>query len=149
MGKLNLTYIDHDSESSTVGVRTVDLTAANITAQLALQATLQSAIDGIANGALKTRSVLAETEDFAASPPASGFTQRETKWLVSGVDSAGFSTTLEIPCADLALLPAGSGVLDISAGAGLAFADALEAVWISAQGNPVTVNSVVHVGRNI
>jgi len=149
MGKLNLTYIDHDSESSTVGVRTVDLTAGNITAQLALQATLQTAIDGIANGALKTRSVLAETEELAATPPASGFVQRETKWLVSGVDSAGFSTTLEIPCADLALLPSGSGVLDISAGAGLAFKDALEAVWRSQQGNAVVVNTVIHVGRNI
>jgi hypothetical protein len=149
MGKLNLTYLDHDGESSTVGVRTVDLTAGNIAAQLALMDALQTAIDGIANGALKSKAVIAETEDFAATNPASGFTQREVKWLVTGVDSAGFNTTLEIPCADLSLLGANTGQLDISAGAGLAFKDALEDVWVSAQGNPVTVNAVYHVGRNI
>lgn len=149
MGKYNLTYIDHDNESSSVGVTIVDLNAGNIAATLALLVTLETAIDGIIDGVKSKEQVIAVTTDFSAVAPADGFVQRETKWLVTGVDSAGFNTSLELPCADLSLLPSGSGVLDISAGAGLAFVNALEAVWISKQGNAVTVNQVYHVGRNI
>jgi len=149
MGKMNLTYIDHDNERSGAGIQIVDLTAGNITATLALLDTLEAAIEAVVIGALDKKQVVAVTEEFAAVAPASGLAQREAKWLVTGVDSAGFNTSIELPTADLTLLPAGSGVLDISAGVGLALADALEAVWRSKQGNAVTVSRVIHVGRNI
>lgn len=149
MGKANFSFIDHDSEGSGVGVRTADLTAGNIAVTLANIATFQTALAGITTGTITKLDVLAETTEFGGAAPVDGYSQRETKWLVSGVDSAGFSTTLEIPTADLSLLPSGSGVLDLTAGAGLAFKNALEAIWVSRQGNAVTVNRVVHVGRNI
>lgn len=149
MGKYNLTYVDHDNESSGVGVNTVDLNAGNITALLALFDTLQTAIEGVVIGTLRQESVSAIVTDIAGVIPANGFAQRETKWLVSGVDSAGLPATLEIPTADLSLLPGGTGVLDLSAGAGLALKNALDAVWRSRNGLAVTTSRVIHVGRNI
>jgi len=149
MGSYNLTYIDHDSETSTVGLRIPDLNAGNIAAQLALLATLRAAIEAVVIGTLRREEIGAIVDDIAGVAPANGFAQRETKWLVSGVDSAGLACTLEIPTADLDLLAGGSGALDISAGPGLALADALNAVWRSRHGNAVTVSRVVHVGRNL
>ena len=149
MGKFSMTYLDHDDERSNVSVGIIDLNAGNIAAQLALIATLQAAIEALVIGALDRTVVSAVTTDLAAVVPASGLAQRETKWLVSGVDSVGLNCSMEIPTADLTLLPAGSGILDLSAGTGLALKNALDAVWVSKIGNAVTTSRVIHVGRNI
>jgi len=149
MGKLNYKIVDHDGETSTVGVNMVDLTAGNIAATLALVATLEAAIDALIIGTPRSEQVIAVTTDIPGVLPANAFAQRETKWLVTGVDSAGITCTLEIPTADLDALGAGTGELDISAGVGLALANALNAVWLSRAGNAVTVSKVTHVGRNI
>jgi len=149
MGSYNLTFIDHDTESSTFGIRIPDLNAGNIAAQLALLATLRAAIEAVVIGTLRREETSAIVDEIAGVAPADGFAQRETKWLVSGNDSAGLSATVEIPTANLALLPGGTGVLDLSAGVGLALSDALNAVWRSRAGNVVTVSRIIHVGRNI
>lgn len=149
MGKFSMTYLDHDNERSNASIGIVELNAGNIAAQLALIATLQAAIEAICIGNLDRTVVSAITTDLAAVPPASGNAQRETKWLVSGVDTQGLNCSVEIPTADLTLLPNGSGVMDLAAGVGLALANALDAVWVSKIGNAVTVSRVIHVGRNI
>lgn len=150
MGKHNLTFVDHDSESSGVGIGMINLTAGNIAAQLALLATLRTAIEGVSLGTLRSEQVIAVTDDIPGVAPANAFAQREIKWLVRGVDGVGFVSTLEIPCADLALLSGGTGQMDISAGAGLALVNALNAVWMSARsGTAVDVEAIFHVGRNI
>lgn len=150
MGKVNWTYIDHDSESSGVGVPIIDLTAANFTAQAALHATLRTAVEAVVLGTLRKEQIIAVTDDIAGVAPANAFAQREIKWLVSGVDGSGFVSTIELPTADLALLAGGTGQMDITAGAGLALANALNAVWRSPRSaTAVTVQSVTHVGRNI
>lgn len=149
MGKLNYTIIDHDSEGSTVGVNIADINAGNIVATLAAIATLEAAIDAVVAGTPRQEQIIAVTTDIAGVAPASGWAQRETKWLVSGVDSQGLSSTLEIPTADLTLLAGGTKNLDISAGVGLALANALNAVWLSRAGNAVTVSKIIHVGRNL
>jgi hypothetical protein len=150
MGKHNLVFIDHDSESSGVGVNMVNITAGNIAAQLALLATLRTAIENVVLGTLRSEQVIAVTDDIPGVAPANAFAQRETKWLVRGVDGAGFVSTLELPTADLALLAGSSGEMDITAGAGLAFVNALNAVWMSPRsGSAVAVEKVLHVGRNI
>lgn len=150
MGKLNWTYIDHDSETSTVGIPIIDLTAGNFAAQSALHATLAAALEAIVLGTLRKEQVIAVTTEIAGVAPANAFAQREIKWLVSGVDGAGFVSTLELPTADLDLLAGGTGQMDITAGAGLAFANALNAVWRSPRSDTaVTVQSLTHVGRNI
>jgi len=149
MGKANWSTIDHDGEGSSIGVRVVDLNAGNIAAQLTAIGLLETALKGVSLAGFTKLDVLAVTTLIGDPQPVDGMAQRETKWLVSGSDTAGFSTTIEIPGADLDLLPAGSANLDLSAGAGLALKNALEAVWRSKQGNAVTVNRVTHVGRNI
>lgn len=149
MGKYNLTYLDHDSERSNMGIGIVDLDVNNITAQLALLATLKAAVEAIVIGSLDKEQVIAVTTELAATPPASGLAQREAKWLVTGVDTQGLNCSIEIPTADLTLLAAGTKNLDLSAGTGLALKDALDACWVSKIGNAVTVGRVIHVGRNI
>jgi len=150
MGKANWSTIDHDGEGSSIGVRIVDLTAGNIAAQLTAIGLLEDALQAVTLVGFTKLDVLAVTTLIGdPQPSADGNAQRETKWLVSGTDSAGFSTTIEIPGADLTLLPSGSASLDLTAGAGLTLKNALEAVWRSKQGNAVTVDSVKHVSRNI
>lgn len=149
MGKMNLGYVDHDGEGSSVGVMSVDLTAGNFAAMMTEFDTLRDAIEAVTLLTLRTRSIIAVTEEIAGVLPANGFAQRETKWLVSGVDASGNARTLEIPGADLALLPSGSGVLDISAGVGLALKNALDATWTNGAGEAITVEQVIHVGRNL
>jgi hypothetical protein len=150
MGKANWSTIDHDGEGSSIGVRTADLNAGNIATALANIATLQTALQAVTLVGFTKLDVLAQTTTIGdPQPSADGNAQRETKFLVSGTDTAGFSTTIEIPGADLTLLPTGSATLDLSAGAGLALKNALQAVWVSKQGNAVTVNRVMHVSRNI
>jgi hypothetical protein len=149
MGRFNLSYLDHKGKTSGVGFNTPDLTAGNIAATTALMDDVQTAVEAISLGALKNKAYVAVTEDFVAVAPANGEAMRTKKWLVTGVDSEGNNASMEIPCADLSLLPAGSGTLDIAAGVGLALKDALEAVWYSKQANPVTVNQIISVGRSI
>jgi hypothetical protein len=149
MGKYNLTFIDHDSEGSSVGVNIADLNAGNIAAALTELAALRDAIEAVVIGTLRQEQVIALTTDIAGVAPANGWAQRETKWLVSGVDTQGLSSTIEIPTANLTLLTGGSKTLDISAGVGLALATALNSRWISRAGNAVTVSRIVHVGRNL
>lgn len=149
MGKYNLNIRDFDDESSSIGVNWVDLTAANMTAQLALLATLRTALEGILTGTPRKETIVASTLDIAGALPTNEYSQRETKWLVSGVDSSGLGATLEIPTADLTALVSGQGGMDITAGVGLALANALNAGWRSRSGNLVTVTKVTHVGRNI
>jgi len=150
MGKLNLTFIDHDSEASGVGVNMIDLNAGNIAAQLALVATLVAAIEAVSIGTLRNEQVIATTTDIAGVAPADPFAQRETKFLVRGVDASGFVSTIEIPAANLALLSGGSGTVSVTAGAGLALKNALDALWRSPRSDTaVTTESITHVGRNI
>lgn len=149
MGKWNYSIIDHDSEASSVGVNIVDLNAGNIAATLVQVAALKDAVDAVIIGTPRQEQVIATTADIAGVAPADGFAQRETKWLVTGTDTQGLTSTLEIPCANLDLLAGGTKNLDISAGVGLALKTALDAVWISRAGNAVTVSRVIHVGRNL
>jgi hypothetical protein len=149
MGKWNYQIIDHDSEGSSVGVNIVDLDAGNIVAQTTLIDALRDAIDAVIVGTPRQEQLIAVTSDIPGVAPASGWAQRETKWLVSGVDTQGLTSTLEIPTADLTALAGGTKNLDISAGVGLALATALNNVWISRAGNAVTVSKIVHVGRNL
>lgn len=149
MGKANYTFIDHDSEGSSVSLQVPDLTAANINTILAQIDALRIALENVTIGTLRQVQVVGATDIFSGVAPADGNAQRETKWLVQGVDSSGFAVSMEIPTAQLTLLPTGSGILDLSAGAGLALKQALDAIWLSRHGDPVTVSRVVHVGRNI
>lgn len=149
MGKLNYTIVDHDGESSTVGMNSVDLTAGNFAAEVAELDAVTDAIDAVILGTPRNKVIQAITEEIAGVLPANPFAQREIKWLVSGNDANGQPHTMEIPTADLQHLSANTGTMDLTAGVGLALKTALDTAWKTRTGVAITVNSVTHVGRNI
>jgi len=148
--RYNLRILDYNSELSSFGLPGIQLSQANFDAQVALWDTLQTSVDGLVIGVLNQRQLQAQQVEISSVPPASQFAQRETKWLVTWVDNViGTLHQTEIPTADLALLTAGAEMLNLGAGAGLAFKNAFEAVVRWGGVNAVTVQSVRHVGRNL
>lgn len=147
--KLSLSYKDHDRELGSVGFRFVLLTAANFDATNTLMDNLITAVTAVQTGVLEVETRIALRDDNNALPPADPFAQRETKWLVRARDSAGDAVQFEIPCADLSLLVLNSSNMDITAGDGLALVTAIEAGVLSKAGLAITVDEVIHVGRNI
>ncbi len=147
--KLQLSYKDHDREIGSVGFRGVVLTAANFDAQNTLMDAVKAAVAGLTLGVLEVETRQATRTDNNAVPPADPFAQRETKFLVKGRDASGNAVTYELPCADLAELTLNENTVDLTAGAGLALKTAVEAYAISKAEAAVTVDEVIHVGRNI
>ena len=92
----------------------------------------------------------------AVAGPVSALATRNTKWLVHYQDSVdGSEHNLEIPTADLTLQSAGSNVVDLTAGPGLAFKTAFEAFALSpvypgqGGGNAVTLTKIEYVPRKL
>lgn len=148
--RATLKALDYGSEATRLGFNITQLTAANFDAQIALVVTLQGAIDNVANGLFDGKTVSAQ--DIAVGPKATSVNaQRESKWRVRYTDDVQpeGDGSFEIGMADLTLLVAGTGIMDVSAGAGAALVTAIEACVVSRLGNAVTVDSIIHVGRNI
>lgn len=151
LGKAVLTYVDHNAEVSTVKYTGPLLNASNFDATMLLIDDLVTATDNVSTGAQKKDERTATVTYSDPEPPADEYAQRETKWLVLYKDAVLYDRhTVEIPCADLSLLSATSpGVMDITAGAGLAFVQAFEAYVRSPANNAVEVVEIRNVGRNI
>lgn len=144
---------DFDSEVGRTRFQGDTINAANFDAMNTLITALAAAIQGVTTGA-QANDMRVYSETPAVGTPADQWSQREIKWLVSMYDAtAGKRCRVEIPTADLALLDATSDdpnvrrSLDLTAGAGLALKDAIEA-YHKPFGNAVTVESVIVVGRN-
>lgn len=147
--KLNLTFVDHDGETSTAGFHGPNLDVNNIVAQAALMDAMVAATAGISVGNLKKDSrTLSETK-FNVANAASNWAQRETKWLVRAVDSQGFPASVEIPAADLDLRSVGTQYLDVTTAEGIAFIAAFNAYAKSQRGDDLTFVEAVAVGRTI
>ena len=141
---------DYTDEATRFGFNIVQLTAANFDAQIALVATLQAAVDNVVLGLFDGKTVSAL--DVAVGPKATDENaQRESKWRVSFTDPTNpiGNGSFEIGMPDLSLLVPGEGNMNVSAGAGAALVTAIEATVISRLGNAITVDKIVHVGRNI
>lgn len=148
MGKLVLTYLDYNREKGTASFPTIDLTAGNIAAQETLVSNLVSAIAGIADGTLNQTMWAAKTTPGSTSLPASAGTQREIKWLCRyHITGASDVRMLEIPCADVSQLANNIDTLDLTAGVGLAFKTAFDALVYD--GALAVLDSVTLVFRNI
>ena len=145
-----LKALDFGAEPTRFGFNIIQLTAANFDAQVALVAALQGAVDNVALGNFSGKTINAL--DVSVGPKATvNEAQRESKWRVTftdAVDPIG-NGSFEVGMADLQFLVPGSGLMDISAGAGAALVTAIENAVVSRLGNAVTVNQVAHVGRNI
>lgn len=150
MGKWNFQIVDFDDEKSSVGVNMVNLTAGNFAAQSAFIAALRSAVEDIILGTPRREQLIAVTDEIAGVLPVNAFAQRETKWLVEGVDGSGFISTLEIPTANLGVTGFSGGQLAIASTLGAALKAALDDVWMSPRsGSAITTQAIYHVGRNI
>lgn len=149
MGRTNLTFVDHDGEASTVGVHVPDLTAGNFAAQEGLRNAFVAAVEGVSIASRqKTQAIAVETKvavSFATNP----FAQREMKWLVRATETtSGNAVTFEIPGADLSLLESNGPRLDPGSAEYAALVSAVEDYVRSNDGDTVTVNEVIFVGRN-
>lgn len=151
-----ITYNDHTlnnsgtPEKGRMKVHITDINAGNLATVATALATLLAAIQAIVIGELAHETIILSNTFSSAAPASSPLAQRENKWLVRYTDTTThriFKT--EIPTADLSLLGSNSEFLDLSAGAGLAFKTAFEAVVKSIAGNAVAVVSVQFVGRSL
>lgn len=141
---------DFGGEHTRFGFSTTQMTSANFDAQITLIDAIQTAADNVSYGSFTGLQVSA-VDDPVGSAETDEDAQRESKWRVSYDDDVNplGKGSFEIPMADLSLLIAGSGDMDVSGGAGAALVTAIEAGVISRLGNAITITSIVHVGRNV
>lgn len=142
---------DGKPEGSNVEIRINDLNAGNLVAQQALLATLLTQLQALSLGLLAHETIVLSDTFSSAGFATDKAAQRENKWLVSMEDDTTHRVEVfTVPCADTSLLSDNhSEALDLSAGTGLAFKNAVEAVYRSIAGNTATMVSCTFVGRNL
>lgn len=148
---------DWDKKIGTVQVNTGLVTALTLPALLTQIGALRTAIDNISIGVIANEKQEVFDTILSDATPASAFAQRGNKWLVIYHDDTQFfdppvnaipndaylvKYRVMIPCADNSLLAANNTFLDITAGVGLAFKTAFEAIAKSPAGGSVVVESV-------
>lgn len=150
---LSFTILDDSGEPGTFEV---PVTAARVEALAGLPnadtqiAALIAAVDGVTDGLLSAIRVNTSQRLTAATVASNG--DREAKILVIYSDNVTFALfRLEIPCRKytLAKLPGETDELDQSDPLVDALKDVLNTVMVSPDGNPITVQSLWKVGRNV
>jgi hypothetical protein len=153
-GEVSFTIKDYSGETSTHQVDTPEITAANFAAMVdagGLIPDYYDALNGITIGNIAKERITAEVIEISSANAGSAWAQVESKWLVryrDTVDGAAPVYRREIACPDATLLSPNSDLMNLAAGAGLAFVTAAEALWVSPAGNPIEILSVEFVGRN-
>jgi hypothetical protein len=146
-------YLDASADRATsTQIAITTLTAGNVAAQAALIATLEAAQLALLLGTESQTDLDFARVKTGASRPSSTLAQRENKFLVRYHDATTFQKfRVELPCADLSLLPAGSDFLVITAGLPATYVTAFEAVAKSPADptHSVIVDSIEYVGRNL
>jgi hypothetical protein len=152
MGKVQFNLRDYSDEYSGVGVEVADLTALQTWDLInGLADDLAGHVDAHSIGTIVTARYNQETQAASDVRPASAFAQRELGFRFYVRDDVnqelGFFT---IPCADLAIgsVVAGDDELDLTAAPTAAFVTWLEANALSRDGNAITVERALIVGRN-
>ena len=147
MAKLNIPVIDYSGEASAAS-----LPVADTIADLTITA-LFGAVDGIVIGNLAQSTLNISTKKDAGrgGSATNNVAQREMKWLCRYHDAKNLDKyTLEVPCADAALLTGNTDFMDLAAGAGQQFKTDFDASCEAPRtGNAVVLDSVQLVGRNI
>jgi len=140
-----------EPESAAFRFPIITLTAANLVATQTLLTDLAVAINGVSLGVVRHTTTLLEETVGSGNPAATTAAQRENKYLLRMRDVTTHQKfRVSIPVADLAQLPNNSEFLDLTAGAGLALKDAVEAVVRSPYdgSHAVSLDSAQFVGRN-
>lgn len=127
-----------------------DVTSVNYDARIASKDALLAAINGVTvDDNAFTGQQFNAVDISVGAAHGNKDAQRERKWRVPLIDSVNplGNWSFEIGMADSANLAAGTEVMDVAAGAGLALVQALVANCVSRLGNAVTVGPIVLVGR--
>lgn len=141
---------DFSREVSTFQVNGINVSSANYDAQQTQLIALSDAVIGISIGTVTKREFVSSIAFPESGTPSNAFAQREMKWFVTYSDTVtGLLQSSEIACPDLALLVANTDLMDLTLAASAAFVTAFEAFVRSSDGNPVNVESVRVVGRNL
>lgn len=141
---------DGKPETATMEIRINDLNAGNLAAQITLLGNLLTAAQNMSIGLLHHETIVLSDTFSNAGFAADHAAQRENKWLTTMEDNTTHRVEVfTLPCADLSLLPDNhSELIDLSAGEGLAWKQAVEAVYRTVSGNTATMVSCRFVGRN-
>lgn len=146
------TYRDYGtlgkSETASFEITTVDLTAGNVAAQIALLITLWADIDAVVLGNIAKRQVTFSRTEPDISEVTNPLAQRENKWLVRYHDTSNRKFRVELPTANLDFLVGGDEFMDLTADEGLALKTSFEAVAKSpSDQSAVVMDSIQFVGR--
>lgn len=155
VSKIGLSFMDHSSEVGRVDYYVAGVTAGNLAGTLsgALPATggsLAAAMCALSGCTCIISDVQAAQNQFAKTPPASAFAQRELGLLVTYQDTVtkkNYRLTIPGPAWDT-IGQVGSDLVDPNAAAWTTFVTAFEANALSPDGNAVTVTGGRLVGRN-
>lgn len=155
--KATFSMIDHSGEKSSTGIYIPQITAANhdsIVGDSATEAVgrLRIAIAAVSTMNEVNRTVTAKVFSSAGTLPTNPYAQREQKLLVRYIDTVtNKQAVITVPSPDLTLLAqAGTDVVDHTANiTAMAFVTAFELDAVSADGNPVAVQGMEIVGRNV
>jgi hypothetical protein len=146
MGRLGLTYLDHDGDRQTVSFEGADMTAANFDAQVTEQNAVVTAIDAITLGTRVQQVRTAVVTDIGAAAPVNPFAQTNIQWIALYEDtSTGNDYTTRIGTADLSLADTiynGAPALNVAAGGA---GEALKTAWdayVLHDGNPTSLTAV-------
>jgi len=153
----SLSIRDWDKKIGVSQINTGLVTALTLPALLTQIGALRTAIDAIVIGVIAKESQTVFDTVLDDATPASAFAQRGNKWLCIYHDNTQFfdppvnaipndqyltKYRVMIPTADNSLLAANNTFLDLTAGAGLAFKTAFEAVAKSPAGGSVILDTV-------
>lgn len=143
---------DYSNELSSFAVTSVTGNAGNLTAQLALQAALSSAVENLSIGHLDKYTYVIEGLNSPITP-TNVYAQREMKWLVSYMgDTSGKLFQIEIACPNMTdNVAPNSDLADLTSTDWVAFIAAFEDYARSPDNGTetVTVTAARLVGRNI
>lgn len=142
-GLYTLTLRDNTNEPSTMSIHTPALDDSNINSVLADMIAFETAVAGLSDGAISKQKLTAVDQTRTYTVPASQTVQKGIKFTISYRDSVtGSNYYVQLPCADLTVLPTGNEKVILTANPGLAFKTAFEALAVSPAGNPVVITQI-------
>lgn len=142
MGRVTRQYIDTSKERPSVSFRIADLTG-DISAELTAITTFLNSLEALTLLAPVKTDIVASTQQHAWTLPSSHLAQKEIAAIIhyhDDVTGRGFHYT--IPGIDTTFLLDNSDFFDLADTTVAAFVTNFEAVVVSIEGNPVTVDSI-------
>ncbi len=159
-GEYKLSIRDNSREIGRTQVHLGDITAVSLPGTLTAVGNLRTSIANITLGYFASESLLVDETTLTGDAPTDPLAQRGVKWTVGYIDTTQWANaptntisnpgyqkifTLQIPTADLSLLPTGQEELDLTVNPGLAFKTNFDATCRSPYRGNVSVIYVRYV----